>query len=88
VLRSAIACNVSARLLTYDLTEIYIKCPRAQSKQAGKGAGQPTSEPTTEGIETGTDSDDDSLEAYGLSEGEDEGARACMAPGACSTRST
>ena len=45
-----------------------------QGKQhvSGKAGGPGTVAP--EGVETGTDSDDDSLEAYGLSEGEDEGA--------------
>ena len=43
-------------------------------------------EPAKEGVETGTDSDDDSLEAYGLSEGEDEGMRAHspLLPRSCS----
>ena len=59
----------------YRIAEAYLdtNCPRAQDKQAAKVASQPSNVPAEEGVETGTDSDDDSLEAYGLSEGEDEG---------------
>ena len=61
----------------YRIAEAYLdtNCTRAQDKQAAKGASQPSSVPANEGVETGTDSDDDSLEAYGLSEGEDEGGK-------------
>ncbi len=45
-----------------------------QDKQHANGEADRTSKVAAEGVETGTDSDDDSLEAYGLSEGEDEGA--------------
>ena len=49
-------------------------CAVLQDKEHANGKAEQASTVAAEGVETGTDSDDDSLEAYGLSEGEDEGA--------------
>ena len=50
-------------------------CAVLQDKEHADGKVDRPGTVAPEGVETGTDSDDDSLEAYGLSEGEDEGAR-------------